>query len=209
MQEKLDTELFGLRWNDFLAEERPTGEDENNADRDYRGNRSNFHHYPDLKGIPPIYAQLLAQRSNAVWDHRQRRRYAIIAGVATILTFAFGVWVGRKMTTSSYLLFVALPAAPAYVQGLEAALEQLQVSTRRKRLYETIQRVIELDLNGIRPVSDTDVRDAQDMLFVLRCRPGNVPQLLYKRLRPGYRDDMEKGTAGWKERILETQAKRS
>jgi hypothetical protein len=43
-------------------------------------------------------------------------------------------------------------------------------------------------------LSEQRVREIQDQLYLSRTRPGNVPQWLYDRLRPGYESQMQATT---------------
>lgn len=95
VQEEFDTQLFGLRWNELLVGDHPRIEDVHHATAQFRGSRESFKHwYPDVSGLPPIYAQLVVQRCTAVWDQKQRQTYSIIVAASTVLLVGVGFAVG-------------------------------------------------------------------------------------------------------------------
>jgi SMODS-associating 4TM effector domain len=192
VQEEFDTELYGLRWNATLVD-RPTPEAVRAAADRFRGSRARHANwYPDTGSLPFPFDTLLCQRSNLVWDYRQRIIYAWIVGMATValVVFHLGFSLAVHLDLPGYLLGVFLPGVAAYGQGIDVVFEQLRVVAAKRRVERVLMNYLNDCLDDPRSLSEPRVREIQDQLYLSRTRPGNVPQWLYDRLRSDYESQM-------------------
>lgn len=197
VQEEFDTELYGLRWNTTLADALTPETVRAAADR-FRGSRSRHRDwYPDTGTLPFPLDVLLCQRSNLVWDYRQRVIYAWLVGVATALLVVahVGLALATRLDLPAYLLGVFLPGVAAYAQGLDVVIEQLRAGASKRRLERTVMNYLNESLANPACLTEQRVREIQDQLYLSRTRPGNVPQWLYDRLRGDYENQMRATTS--------------
>lgn len=205
IQELFDTDLFELRWNRILAGQKPTNEEVIADARRFRGPRDKFKGwYTDPSPLGSPFSTLLCQRSSCVWDRRQRERYGwlvLAATVLAILGLAIFAWL-RDMRLADYVTALMLPAMSAYLLGFETFRDMQRTAQGRRQLEGEVEDMIDRELATPGCISDENLRDIQDRLFLLRSRPGAVPQWLYDWIRVGFQEDMAEAVDDHKARIL-------
>lgn len=204
IQELFDIDLFELRWNRILAGPKPTNEEVIADARRFRGERDKFKGWyadPSPLGVP--FSTLLCQRASCVWDRRQRERYgwlvlaATVVGIVGLVIFA---WL-RDMRLADYVTALMVPAMSAYLLGFETFRDMQRTALGRRQLEGEIEDMIERELATRGCISDERLRDIQDRLFLLRSRPGAVPQWLYDWVRVGFQEDMAEAVSDYKDKI--------
>jgi len=185
-QEHFDCEVLGIDWNNSLVRRLPH-EDISAASRSMEGEEDARNWYATEEKMQWPQSVLFCQRSNAVWARRQHRSYANTVVAVAVAWAVFGVvlaaWHGTRL--DDYLVIVALPSLPAFLDASELAAGHISASRSRELLEEQTDELLRND-----HVSDEDIRLVQDQLFVLRSDAPLVPGWFYKRLRPKFEQDM-------------------
>jgi hypothetical protein len=205
IQDLFDTDLFELRWNRILAGPRPTNEEVIADARSFRGTRDKFKDwYGDPSPLGRPFSTLLCQRSSCVWDRRQRERYGwlvLAATIAAIIGLGIFAWL-RDMRLADYVTTLMLPAMSAYLLGFETFRDMQRTAQGRRQLEGEVEDMIERELAAPGCISEENLRDVQDRLFLIRSRPGSVPQWLYDWIRVGFQEDMTEAVDDRKAQIL-------
>lgn len=216
LQERFDTQLLELPWNDVLVGP-PLREDEvqewarkfGSLRKKLRNRReSNIRDWYDVegRGVPWPYDVLLCQRQNLAWDAKLRRGWAITLG-GLVLAWGFvgvGASAGTGTSTLDALLRFFAPSVPAIQLAVSGAFAHRRIASDRERAATLVER--ELNTVG-EQVGLTDehrqaafVRQVQDVLWRTRTESVRVPQWFYLLSRSGYTDDF---------RVLSDEARRN
>jgi hypothetical protein len=95
-----------------------------------------------------------------------------------------------------------LPAMSVYLLGFETFRDMQRTAQGRRQLEGEVEDMIERELAAPGSISDENLRDVQDRLFLIRSRPGSVPQWLYDWIRVGFQEDMTEAIDDRKAQIL-------
>jgi hypothetical protein len=146
--------------------------------------------YPTRVQAPWPLSVLICQRSNAVWASRQHRIYSYCLIIAMIVWAAVGIVVtlAEGATLGEYLLAILLPSLPGVLDGTDLIQRHQWAADRREQINQYLE-----DLIFAGTGSETEIREVQDQLFLLRRDGAQVPDLFYHRLRPDYEQDMHFG----------------
>lgn len=201
VQERFDTNLFGLRWNGLLAGE-PLREDEVQAlERGFAQLRQPLRvkrekMIPDwydvqTDGIPWPYCALLCQRQNLAWDARLRRNWAgLLAGsIFAWVVVCTAVASFTDLSMLDTLLRLIAPSVPAIQIAWAAALDHRRVADQRERATRVVEDELRTATDGPQATSAAILRQVQDVIWLTRTRAARVPQWFYTRSRAQYTDD--------------------
>jgi hypothetical protein len=155
--------------------------------------------YPKEVGTLPLHiARLICQRANCWWDSKQRRRYAATVIVSVTAIFAITLFFGMSndLTVEGFVLSVLAPLSPALLLGYRQFIEQIDAARRLDDLkahaedlwVAALSRVPEQELTA-------ESRNLQDEIFENRKRSPLVFDFVFKRLRQGYEEQMNRGAA--------------
>lgn len=141
------------------------------------------------ESLPGAVAVAIAQRSNASYSYRLLRStgiiWAIVSALWAILLISLCIFAGLSLET--FLLGVALPMLPAFLDVAEYIVGVLRSSTDRKALYEDIEsRVRDTE----EPITGQSLRVWQESLYELRRDAPTVPDFIYKMRRKKNDDAM-------------------
>lgn len=184
-QESFDTTVLDIPWNHLLA--RPVSPEEIAAAARSEGLEGVSSWYPDPGDAPWPIDVLICQRSNAVWGRRQHTSYAWFVGIGTAL-WAFlgiGVAVCVDASLSSYLITIALPSIPAFLDATDHVRSHSSAALSRQLVEDSIDNHL--------TAKDADapaLRRIQDRLYELRETAPLVPEWFYTLMRSGYEADM-------------------
>ena len=202
IQEAFDCDVLELPWNDLKIGKRPEPELIKEASDKYVKWSSNItpvkNWYSKAVGELPIHiGRIACQRSNCWWDAKQRKQYAVytLAGVALVFLAVLGLSLKSGLTLDDFLLKVLAPLAPTLLLGIRQYLEQTEAATRMDKLKEHADKLWAEALSG-KPVSEISggSRNLQDEIFENRKKSTPVFDLIFKRLRPAYEQQMNFGT---------------
>jgi hypothetical protein len=105
------------------------------------------------------------------------------------------------MRLADYVTALMIPAMSAYLLGFETFRDMQRTAQMRRQLEGAIEDLIDRELAQRRSTGVESLRDIQDRLFLLRSRPGAVPQWLYDWVRIGFQEDMAEAINDYKDSI--------
>jgi hypothetical protein len=143
--------------------------------------------YPTDHAMTWPSSVLTCQRSNAVWARRQHRTYGRLVALVATAWFVIGIViaVADSTTLGTYLITVALPSLPAFLDATEMSRQHRQAGDRRQTLEDQTDALLR---DGT--ATDQDLRELQDQLFSLRRDEPLVPEWFYKLAKSDYEADM-------------------
>jgi hypothetical protein len=186
-QECFDCAVLGLDWNESLAR-RLSDEEISSACRSRKDIGKARSWYPtDGNELAWPKSVLICQRSNAVWARRQHRTYARTVVCAAVAWAIVGVVVAVADSASlgAYLVTIALPSLPAFLDASELSKGHSAAAQSRQLLEDQIDSLLQSE-----SASRQDMREIQDQLFSLRREAPLVPEWFYRVIRPNYEEDM-------------------
>lgn len=128
-------------------------------------------------------AVAIAQRANAAYSDRLLRATVTVWGVGsvawTVLLIAISMVVGMSLAT--FLLGVALPVLPAFLDAFEYIRSTARAARDRADLARTIESRITAQSDE---VEGQELLVWQERLFELRRTTPQIPNWLYRLLRP-------------------------
>lgn len=185
-QEQFDCVVLGVDWNDSLVR-RLSDEEIRAASRSRTGVTEARDWYPTDEDMAWPTSVLMCQRSNAVWARRQHRAYGRLVVFAALAWAVFGivVAVADAASLSAYLVTIALPSLPAFLDASEVYQGHAAAASSRQLLEDQTDALLASGAAGRQ-----DLREIQDQLFNLRREAPLVPEWFYKRIRSTYEEDM-------------------
>ncbi|MFA6393864.1 MAG: S-4TM family putative pore-forming effector [Patescibacteria group bacterium] len=196
IQEEFDTSVYNLPWNFILAKESCWPEKITSAERRYKADRKCLENwYGDLKDLTYPLDILFCQRSNLVWDSRQRRSFALAIVVLLILIFSAGIalyWHSNK-TISEYFLGILIPSLSAYFQGIDEIMGNFKDAFEKEGLEKRLEKLFREIKNSTSRAeyNKSELRQIQDIIFKLRENSPLIPDWWYKLFRNKYQLDMQ------------------
>ncbi|MEU0334454.1 S-4TM family putative pore-forming effector [Streptomyces sp. NPDC006193] len=181
VQELFDVTVFGLPWNDILAE-RPSNSLINEAALRYPKN--DLHDwYTDTQSVPRPLDVLICQRSNLGWSISAHRAWAAtIAGFTLLLiccTTALSLLLNASLAGA--IVGFYLPLLPSVKEAVEiwrANVDSLQTKQKAEgKALAMWRRAIE---QGEQP-SENDCRQLQDCILISRQSNAPIPDWFYRR----------------------------
>jgi hypothetical protein len=189
--EQFDCYVYGLAWNDALGE--PLADEEIIAAAAHSKYVGQW--YPDVSAAERPIAVLICQRTNVVWSRRQHAIYAGIVALAAWAWLAIGIIVTLYSSAdlAAYLLGVAFPSVPVFLDAIEIRNANAETAQRRRELEVTLDKAISHPTR--RNSTDTFLRAIQDQIFVFRSTSPLIPKLVYLWLRKSFNTGMEEAAA--------------
>ncbi|KKC00362.1 S-4TM family putative pore-forming effector [Mycolicibacter arupensis] len=137
--------------------------------------------YPMDRTVAGVACVAIAQRANAAYSERllrlNARYWLVVLAVWTAVIVL--VSVVRDLQLSTFLLGVAAPLLPAYLDVSDQWRASAQACTDRRSMAEDIERAVR-DASG-KALTDDDLLVWQERLYGLRRSSPLVPNLIYKR----------------------------
>ncbi len=206
LQERFDTELFGLKWKPSVGQ-KPRDEDRHHWERRFRGDASQKPDwYIDVRGLPRGHAVLLCQRENASWDARLRRLWGTGLLGAAFLWIAAGLVIGVAADWHVWDLVVRwlTPSASALLLAFGSGFKHREIADEKEALITRIEE--QLESAPVRSARADKrllalARDFQDELSRLRAEESRVPGSLYQRLRGEYEDAAAAAAKNWRDKL--------
>jgi hypothetical protein len=203
VQEAFDCDILSLPWNDLKAGKRPDPELVKEQSERYSRWASkmpplNNWYSVEVGDLPLHVGRIACQRSNCLWDSKQRRRYAtlIIAGVAVVFSVVLWFALGSGFTLEDFVLKVIAPLAPALVLGIRQFSEHMDAAARLDKLKEHAERLWNDALSGKSAMYMTRAaRGLQDEILESRRRSPLVFDAVFRWLRRDYEVQINHGAA--------------
>jgi hypothetical protein len=142
--------------------------------------------YMTTAALPDQHMALLAQRSNLVWNMRQRKQYAVVVGVALGALLVVDVMVGWNMPTASWLVALFIPSLPGFTHGVEVIRDQLSAKGQEVCALVEVERLWDAAKSDLASPSPEALRGVQDLLLRLRAEHAPVPDWLHRHLRSDF-----------------------
>lgn len=197
LEEQFDTWLFNLPWSQLGVKPYPV-EDVNAYARKGQGAAHQFRDwYPAVDGLPDIFAVLICQRVNVVWDMRLRRRFKVCLGTVAFvwLCLGFGGALIVGASVRSLVWHWLIPSAAGLAFVAENVFVQREAIADRDALMEVIRSVVEIPSAPASIARERRARAVgrfiQDRLLITRMKVDRVPLILYTHYHDRDREDME------------------
>lgn len=147
--------------------------------------------YPVRTDVDGGTAIAISQRANLVYSQTLLARNANLWAAILIAWFlvAFIIGIASNFSLLTFLLVVALPTLPPFLDAVD---EWLRIRTARKQ-RRTIANEIQDSISEDTPVSPDYLLTWQSQLFALRRDSPLVPDWLYWMLRSRTEDEMTEG----------------
>lgn len=203
IQHEFDTWLFDLPWGDYAGEKVADEELHRRARQSKLPEARVRTWYPDVVGLPDVYAVLACQRENLSWDGRLRRRWATLLVVTAVGWVSLGVLIGliADLSVRTICLRWFAPSSAGIVLAFQMAKSHTEIAAEKESLITLVRAELEVARPGDPDPADVPVlRDrsgeVQRRIFDLRRRTERVPRWLYERHRDSDEADMQATVAG-------------
>ena len=190
-QELFDVSVFGLSWNDVLAE-RPSGSVVNEAALRYTKDDLRDW-YTDTGSVSRPLAVLICQRSNLGWSISAHRAWAAtIAGfMLTLICCTTALSLLLNASLAGAIVGFYLPLLPSVRESVEiwrANMDSLQTKQKAEgKAVAMWRRAIE---EGEMP-SESDLRQLQDCILISRQSNAPIPDWFYEKRKKRSQKTME------------------
>ena len=193
LQDEFDSNIFSLPRNEILVGARPSEWNIEQLSSKYRGKEDVKNWYGFLQKNLISLNVLTCQRSNIIWDWRLRKSYFLSLLAMLVILFLGGVTASIffKLTLSEYIISVFLPASSALVLGVKELLEHYDNYTSKLKLEAKLNSKIEKQKNGHNDVSEMELRQIQDVIFLSRKCSALVPTWYYNMKKKAYNKRMQ------------------
>lgn len=187
VQEKFDTELFGLDWSHRQPAEKNNVFISRWARKRFRRNTAPW--YVDVRRIPSPVAEALCQRENAIWDADLRSAWVVLCKAAfwilTVVLILIGV--ALDLSVWNFFLWIVFPLTSLLGTVLSNTYQQAATIEGRRSILANI----ELELKQLTPSSSVaevhafalNLRGWQDDIFRSRLSTSRVPSWFHALLR--------------------------
>jgi hypothetical protein len=208
IQEAFDCEVLQLPWNDIKVGRAPDPELVKEQADKYAKVQSRLPpltnwYAPVVSDLPLDVGRVICQRSNCLWDSKQRRRYAtwVLASVIIVTLLMVGLGFIGGLTVEKLFLAILLPLSPALILGVRQFSEQTEAANRLDKLKEHAERLLSDTCNGVaRAKRANECRALQDEIYENRKRSPLVFDWIFRKLRNDYEAQMNHGAQELAER---------
>lgn len=207
LQERFDTELFGLPWKQSLGR-RPPDEDVHHWSRRFRKDsdpKENW--YVDVTGIPKGHAALICQRQNLSWDARLRGIWSSALLLGGLTWIGTGIVIGffAEWRVSELVVRWLAPSSPALVLTFRSAWSQRRIAAEKKALIDRVESLLQsVPINAAS--ADTlllqAAREIQDDLARLRSDETRVPGRIYRWYLSSDEEAAASAAKSWRDKLL-------
>lgn len=195
VQEKFDTRVFDLAWNDLAVPYRATGHEIHQAAAKFRG-EGKVRWYRDTRTVVRPLDVLICQQSNLGWGADTHRRWASVLVVITIaIVVAIGAtWFLLDLDIWQGTNALAIPALPVIWEAIHASIKHFGSADEKESVH---QQLLDLWQKGLaRNLPDARVREVQDRMANLRVSNAPVPDWFNEWLRPRNEQAMQRAVDG-------------
>lgn len=196
IQQQFDTWLFDRPWEQYAGEKFGDEELHRRARRSTMDEQRMKTWYPDVTGMPDVYAVLACQRENLAWDGRLRRRWANVLVAAAGGWTALGLLIGlmADLSVRTICLEWYVPSSSMIVLSVQMAKAHRELASEKEQLITLVRAELEVAGPGDPDPADVPLlqercREVQRRIFELRRHTERVPQRLYQKYR--YEDEAD------------------
>lgn len=194
IQQLFDSEVFGIEWNAYLWDKKPSLEDVNEnvcnlPDKDF------VNWYDTQVGdMTKIEAILICQRTNLVYDSKLRKKFnSIIDFIAwSVLVIFIIVGFYKNVSIQTAIVFIGVPLVP---------IAKWMFLTRKKNFIDiekctSLKLLIDDSLKALQKdpcvINECAVNRIQDGIYEHRKNAFKIPDFLYKIMRNEQEDFIKK-----------------
>lgn len=194
--EEFDVEVFGLKWNRFIAGQQVDHEDVRSASAKFlspkREEELASWYYACVSEVPLPFGRLICQRTNISYDARMRKKYG-----STLLYGAIGLGVvlivaglAFDLNLAGLMLAVGIPFAPVLTWTLREQRKQLDTAATLATLKSEFEKMWDKALAGATDAEmQQNSRDLQNAIYQHRASAPLVFDWVYNCLRSGNEDE--------------------
>jgi len=195
IQEKFDTTLFELEWNDIISQV-----DEEVVFRYselYKKKEPNFNslknwYSPKIKDIDSDLAKILCQRTNCVYDFTLRKYYLntlifLLAGLG-LLVVILGLY--QNISLPNFVNVLVLPLLPMISFGLQKYQDNQESIESLNNLKETTEEVWDKVIKGEKIDINKRSRSIQNRIYLNRKNNPLIFDWLYRIIRSRLEGEM-------------------
>jgi len=182
IQEEFDSNLYDLKWNDLLCEEKVENETIIKLSKNYFENDLKDWYSKEIKSnLDHEIAVLFCQKSNVYWDKDLRKKYNVflygLLVVYYVLFFIIGYVKNIPFETFTLLILPSLTFLKFQIQLIN---NQNQIINKKEIITNKINFFFNnYKSNKSKPLQ-TDLRELQNAIFSLRCHISKIPNWFYK-----------------------------
>lgn len=195
IQERFDTIVFSLPWNQVICGEKPSNEDVSQLLRRFKANPINKMedlvdwYNPQIATLRKDRGILLSQRMNLYWDKSLRE------GANKQVIILTALWVGilvlgsllYKLTLIDFIVAILIPVSPVVLFATKLVSDNRKSIATVSRVKGTIEN--SWDNASQRGVEINELRAIQDRIFDHRKTNRPISDKLYWSKKSQYEDD--------------------
>jgi hypothetical protein len=203
LQEMLDTELFGMGWNEVAVGDRIPEDQVSDLSNRYRGNEAHLRDYYLVAAVPAPYDVLFCFEQNLAWGSKVRARYAQLLLSVAVLWTTIGLIVGfvAGLRVPELVSTWFVPSLGLLLLCLDTYRGQLSNIRERTRVRDMVVAA-SADPHAPPPAVRADwpifARRVQDVLFQLRRGQTRTPVWFFRRFH-----DRDQRDFSYRMRLLE------
>lgn len=182
IQEQFDTEVFEMEWNMIQV-----GKKCDISTITHLGNQYNKNDLKDwysteiCNSLPQSIAISFCQKINAIWEHKLRRKFALMIGLS-IMGYYFlliGYTFFVKLNSYDIILLIA-PSFSFLVFGILTIKSQVDIANSKDRILELTSSFWDDFLKDGKEPSTKELRQIQNMIYEQRRTPHKIPNFFYR-----------------------------
>ncbi len=200
-QEKFDTWLFDLDWEDIEVGPEPSVEVEKEYTNRIKRVKSRFDNLENwysesLSQLDNDLAILVCQRTNCIYDVKLRKSFkgTLVLIIIVILAFFILTSVFNNLPVNTILIAILAPFVPIFNFFLKIIRENETVITVRERLKNAIDKIWKQELSTHDVDTKVEARKIQNLIY--RTRKENPPIFdFYYKLYRNQQEDIANDSA--------------
>lgn len=190
IQEKFDTDVFGISKNDLLGS--AIGYDEiRKYSKKYKGKPDKVKNWysKKIEALNTNIAIIFCQRMNITYDQNIKKKYRnLLCGLLFIVALII-ILLTENYSVKHLVAKIILPLSPM-IKFIYDEIKQIKTSVNNlNRLRENIENTLKsLSINAT--IKDDKLRSIQDMIFTNRVSSPLIPDYIYRYYRAHLEDQM-------------------
>lgn len=183
IQEQFDTELYKIKWNYVLCQEKETIDKIHSLASKYSGNDLlNWYSTKISNDLPIEIAILLCQRINFSWEITQRQRFVIFLITFAIFYYGIYVFIGLRSNIGIYDFLVLVSSSFSFLMYavLNVISFKRQIISKNETLKFIDKQFENYSIEKSKLPSYESIRQIQDKIFIERTVPEKVPDWFYR-----------------------------
>lgn len=192
LQDQFDVNVFQISPNHILVGDPVSKETIVALSEKYKGTVDEKW-YGDLDMLIFPLDVVVSQRGNIVWDWRLRKNYLTVFIVFLVLLLAGGVALAcyQNMSLGDYVKVIFIPGLAAYILGYKDIEEHIDNIRAKQSLEKRTDALIDAHIAKISLLNEIQLRQLQDLIYILRKCSATVPTWFAKLYKKSYDKRMQ------------------